>query len=500
MSDSRAHGEPQHPTPRIARTDGGRTDGDIGDGDRAEVEKSGGETEATFARLFDQAPFGYLITDNDDVIVRANTTFATSIGTAVGDLVGRRFRDLLPPGSQLLYETRHLPVLRLNGSVGEVFLEVLNTSGSTLPVLANAATDGVEVRIGVLPAVERVGYEQQLLLTQRTAESLAARVTVLQDASSAFAAAISESAIAVSLVSILEETLTASDACVALVDANGHLDVVAGTNPIDGLIRDDRELLGANVVEFEKPVVVNTADGESSAYPWVVEALRAARLQTIAVFPIMHNAKPVGVVAAFFRRGRVLEESETEVVLALARQAGQVLTRLRVQEQLAFAALHDQLTGLANRASIRHSLTVALPAALRMSRALSVMFLDLDGFKAVNDKLGHHVGDAILQQVAGRLHASVRAGDLVARYGGDEFVVVCAETAGEEVAIVAARIHEQIRAGFTEAEGFPISASIGIAVYTGQTELSTDTIIGTADAAMYESKRLGRDRTTLVEL
>jgi diguanylate cyclase (GGDEF)-like protein/PAS domain S-box-containing protein len=472
------NGEPQHPAPdHIAR--------------------------GSFEALFDRAPFGYLITDADDLIVRANETFAGWTGFGAEDLVGRHFRDLLPPGSQLLYETRHLPVLRLQGSVDEVFLEVRTASGPVLPVLVNAVVDDGEVRIGVLAAANRVSYEQQLLATQRTAESLAARITVLQDASAAFAGGTSEGAIAQSLAGILEETLVASDACVALIGPTGSLEVVAGSNPLDGLIRDDRQVLGLTVVKSEKPVVVNATDGDTSLYPGVVQALRDARLQTVAVFPMMSDARPIGVAAAFFRRQRELGESETEVVLALSRQASQVLTRLRAQEQLAYAALHDQLTGLANRESIRRSITVALAARVSAmpgsANTVSVMFLDLDGFKTVNDRLGHHVGDAILQQVAVRLRTAIRAGDLVGRYGGDEFVVVCDAT-GDAAEAVGVRIRDEIRAGFAEAEGFAISASIGIAVCDATTDITTDAVIGAADAAMYESKRLGRDRTTRVEL
>ena len=488
------NGEPQHPAPDI---------GAAGSFDSRSFDSgSADDDRLSFEALFDHAPFGYLITDTDDVIVRANETFSAWTGFGADDLVGRHFRDLLPPGSQLLYETRHLPVLRLRGSVDEVFLEVRTAGGPVLPVLVNAVVEDGEVRIGVLAAANRLSYEQQLLATQRTAESLAARITVLQDASSAFATGGSEEAIAHSLSAILEETLVASDACVALVSRSGALDVIAGSNPLDGLIRGDHQLLGLNVVKFEEPVVVHATDDYLDSYPWVVRAMREARLQTVAVFPMMSDARPIGVTAAFFRRERTLAESETEVVLAVARQASQVLTRLRAQEQLAYAALHDQLTGLANRESIRHSIALALEArspVLASERAVSVMFLDLDGFKTVNDRLGHHVGDAILQQVAARLRNAVRVGDAVGRYGGDEFVVVC-DAAGEAAETVAERIRDEIRAGFVEAQGFPISASIGIAVCSAECEATTDSVIGAADAAMYESKRLGRDRTTVVEV
>ena len=488
------NGEPQHPARDI---------GVAGSFDSSSFDSgSADDDRLSFEALFDHAPFGYLITDTDDVIVRANETFSAWTGFGADDLVGRHFRDLLPPGSQLLYETRHLPVLRLRGSVDEVFLEVRTAGGPVLPVLVNAVVEDGEVRIGVLAAANRLSYEQQLLATQRTAESLAARITVLQDASSAFAAGGSEEAIARSLSAILEETLVASDACVALVSRSGALDVIAGSNPLDGLIRGDHQLLGLNVVKFEEPVVVHATDDYLDSYPWVVRAMREARLQTVAVFPMMSDARPIGVTAAFFRRERTLAESETEVVLAVARQASQVLTRLRAQEQLAYAALHDQLTGLANRESIRHSIALALEArspVLASERAVSVMFLDLDGFKTVNDRLGHHVGDAILQQVAARLRNAVRVGDIVGRYGGDEFVVVC-EAGGEAAETVAARIRDEVRAGFDEARGFPISASIGIAVCSTECEATTDSVIGAADAAMYESKRLGRDRTTVVVL
>jgi diguanylate cyclase (GGDEF)-like protein/PAS domain S-box-containing protein len=460
-----------------------------------------------FETLYQQAPFGYLVTDRDDVVTRVNATLLDWVGVDAHRLLGQPFRDLLAPGSQLLYETRHLPVLRLQGFSREVLLQIVKGDGSYLHVLINAAhvdPDGdtpSEVRIGVLDASSRVSYERELLATQRSAEGLASRISVLQNASVAFAASGSEAAIAQTLSTILEDALAAAATCVAVVGPTGELDVIAGVNLLDGLIRTDRQLLGETVLASEAPVIVSTNDEDRERFPSVVAALIEARLQTVAVFPIMNDATPIGVAAAFFGRERAFSASEIEVVLSVARQANQVLIRTRAQDQLAYAALHDQLTGLANRALIRDSISAGLLAAAGTTRPFAVMFVDLDGFKAVNDRLGHHVGDAILREVAARLTASVRAADIVGRYGGDEFVVICADTGDQDAAAISDRIHRAVREPYVEAEGFPISASIGIAVCRNPAaDHTTDQLITVADAAMYESKRLGRDRTTRVTL
>jgi diguanylate cyclase (GGDEF)-like protein/PAS domain S-box-containing protein len=413
-----------------------------------------------FETLYQKAPFGYLVTDRDDVVTRVNATLLDWIGVEARQLLGRQFSALLAPGSQLLYETRHLPVLRLQGFSREVLLQLVKGDGSYLHVLINAAhveVDGdtpSEVRIGVLDASSRVSYERELLATQRSAEGLATRVSVLQNASVAFAASGSEAEIAETLSTILEDALAAASTCVAVLRDSGDLEVIAGVNLLDGLIPDDDKLLGETVLASEAPVVVSTGDADRERFPSVVAALIEARLQTVAVFPIMNDATPLGVAAAFFGRERSFPASDVEVVLSVARQANQVLTRLRAQEQLAYAALHDQLTGLANRALIRDTISSGLLAAAEGSHPFSVMFVDLDGFKAVNDQLGHHVGDSILREVAGRLTASVRGSDIVGRYGGDEFVVICADTTGHDAAAISARIHREIRAPFA-ASGSP---------------------------------------------
>jgi diguanylate cyclase (GGDEF)-like protein len=265
-------------------------------------------------------------------------------------------------------------------------------------------------------------------------------------------------------------------------------------NPLAGVITDRRP--GLDAVQTEAAVVVTVDDDR---YPAVAAALAANRLHSLVAIPILRSGSAVGVVAAFFARPRVLADEELALVVAIAQQAGQALTRIRLQDELAHLALHDQLTGLANRVLLREHISQNLAAAHRTGRPLSLMFVDLDGFKAVNDNLGHVTGDAVLRDVAARVRTVVRTDDLVGRYGGDEFVVICSETDADTARAIADRICDAIREPFEAAPAYRITASIGIAVHRPAVggAPSTDLLIDRADSAMYQSKNSGRDRATV---
>jgi diguanylate cyclase (GGDEF)-like protein len=186
------------------------------------------------------------------------------------------------------------------------------------------------------------------------------------------------------------------------------------------------------------------------------------------------------------------------LLTALALQASQVLVRLRLQAELERMALHDPLTGLANRQLLEERAESARSSALRSGHPLAVVFFDLDGFKAINDRHGHHVGDAVLQEVAERLRGAVRGGDFAARFGGDEFVVICEDADADGVGVVAERIRSAVARPLDATEGV-VTASIGVAVLRGEGagRVTTDELIEQADAAMYHSKNGGRDRITV---
>jgi diguanylate cyclase (GGDEF)-like protein len=169
------------------------------------------------------------------------------------------------------------------------------------------------------------------------------------------------------------------------------------------------------------------------------------------------------------------------------------MERKRAEIELAHRALHDPLTGLPNRALFLDRLEVALARAARDPRSVAVMFIDLDRFKTVNDSLGHEVGDQVLIEVAARLEALVRPSDTVARFGGDEFMLLFDDFAEEQDAVLLAdRISDGIAQPFVLGEQeFFLTASIGIAFAHGGAAGSAANIIRNADATMYRAKESG---------
>lgn len=162
-------------------------------------------------------------------------------------------------------------------------------------------------------------------------------------------------------------------------------------------------------------------------------------------------------------------------------------------QELAYLALHDNLTKLSNRLLLEDRLNQAIRAADREKRRFALMFMDLDGFKAVNDVYGHHVGDLLLIDVAQRIVGRVRQQDTVARVGGDEFVVLAQVDDPQDAGTLADALLEVVREPFMAGgHELRVSTSVGIAVYPGDGANQHD-LLTNADAAMYHAKGLGRN-------
>jgi diguanylate cyclase (GGDEF)-like protein len=184
----------------------------------------------------------------------------------------------------------------------------------------------------------------------------------------------------------------------------------------------------------------------------------------------------------------------TMYVANLVRQLNDRNHELRqLYEQMAKHATHDSLTGLPNRKYFHDHLAETITSAERDKKTFAMLFLDLDGFKAINDALGHGVGDQIIEITARRLERCIRKGDLVARVGGDEFIVLLRDIILFDVSKVAEKFIEALSEPFVIAGNtLRITISIGVAMYP-QDGMDANALINNADNAMYETKRSGKN-------
>ena len=197
--------------------------------------------------------------------------------------------------------------------------------------------------------------------------------------------------------------------------------------------------------------------------------------------------RELGVEVRAPERGRGLEGRLARAVNAISAALSETTDE----------ATNDKLTGVANRRALLVELFNEVERANRYDRPLSVAFVDIDHFKAVNDTYGHAAGDVVLRGVAQTIEANLRATDMVGRYGGEEFMLILTETNVEEGAVLTEKLRTLVAREHFAVEGNPgltVTISIGIAGGAGS-RLSSDTLVRDADAAMYSAKSLGRNQT-----
>ena len=174
--------------------------------------------------------------------------------------------------------------------------------------------------------------------------------------------------------------------------------------------------------------------------------------------------------------------------------------RKRLEAQLLHDALHDPLTGLANRILFRDHVERALVRRRRSRTSAAMLFVDLDDFKVINDSYGHRAGDRVLGEIARRLANTIRADDVAARQGGDEFTILLSRVRGVDEAVASAeRLLTELRRPIDiGGQTIIVGASIGIALAGGR-DAVTDDLLAHADAAMYEAKAQGKNRLAVFE-
>jgi diguanylate cyclase (GGDEF)-like protein len=325
------------------------------------------------------------------------------------------------------------------------------------------------------------------------------RARALLDLSAALAEITTTEAMAFTLAQAVPAVVGADAAAVTLVDEERGTARVAAAWGHDPAF--EAAVIGSELpLIADLPVTFHYIDHAHSD-PGVNQMLSASGAVATVVMPISVEGETAGwlTTTVFDRPERLAKDPDLEArLLGLAAQASTALRNARLVEQIRHQALHDSLTGLPNRTLILDRAEQMLARARRDGTPMAALFLDLDGFKEINDTLGHAVGDLLLQAVAGRLSRIVRESDTLARLGGDEFVVlVDSGESGAGPELVAERLLDVLREPFTlegrESVPLTVTASIGIAM-AGERTTAGD-LLRDADVALYQAKGAGKNRS-----
>lgn len=426
----------------------------------------------------DDLPCALVEVGADGRIQDANELFVTWTGLSMTELRGRAFSSL---------RTRIAGV----GGRTDGLVRLAHVDGSSRAVIVGRRASENGELLTLVDATERAEHEQEMVRSRTLQERTRNRLELIIDSSIAFSAATNEQSLVDILATTVAKAYQAEQSAVFLIDELGMFAQASGSNPLRSV--EQTGSLVEQALQLRRVVAISGAAAADEFAPVLGQAMRDAGVHAVLVAPIQHDDVLFGLFTAFFLHPRQFDSEAAPLADALAGQAAQAITTLRLQRQLEHAAMHDETTGLPNRRRLE---TQLIEYQQSSSTLVATLFIDLDGFKRVNDALGHHTGDLLLREVGLRLQAAVRQEDLVARYGGDEFVVVCEVPEVAAAEDVADRIRRSIEQPFQDIpEGFPISASIGMSLARTQDPgWNPDRLIREADHAMYSAKNAGGNR------
>jgi diguanylate cyclase (GGDEF)-like protein/PAS domain S-box-containing protein len=381
---------------------------------------------------------------------------------------------------------------------------MLTRDGSVVWMLDEAVLEadekGVPVWHGVLYDISERKNAEQDLQRALSQQAVVARLgeRALQDGD--------PEALMRAVTSLIGEVEGVHSACIWELGRDGRRlnlsagleDEVVGAGRRVSAARDSHA--GAALDSGTHAIVPDWAAEERFTMPPVLRVFGAASSLAVMIDGKDH---PFGVLDVHATEANRFTPKDVPFVQAAANVLADAIERHSTDQALRHRVLHDSLTGLPNRLSFVDALGDALRRATISGSPIGILFLDLDHFKLINDSLGHHAGDALLRVVAPRLRAHLRPGDVVARFGGDEFGILVDRLADEGEAIA---IADRVAAAFAQPfslEGVDhfVSASIGVAIHRPSEQRPTDAelLIRDADAAMYRAKERGRARCVLFD-
>jgi diguanylate cyclase (GGDEF)-like protein len=437
--------------------------------------------------MFDEvtrhAPFPVAIVSRDRLVEEVNESFENMTTVAADELIGARLSDALNVddrelGAALAADTRSgMPLSKRSG--GSIVIRASRISGARTVVALDPSRQAMN------------GREPDL--AQRESD----RLQLLLSASVAFANTRSERDLGELLSETARKAFNAS-ACSVHTGEAGSYALVAGENLLEAVWPEGAPSRGRLTVDLGRVVLIESPEAADATFPQYPfgSVLRDAGVVSVLAAPITSEDVQLGAFVCYFDQPRTFDAQAVPLAEALAKLAAQVFVRIRLESQIRRAAMIDEITGLPNRRLFEESFAGAHPDPAEQT---AVLFLDLDGFKEVNDRLGHSAGDSVLQQVAERLRAVFRQEDSIARYGGDEFIAAFRVPSPDEAHNLADRARVAISEPYPSLPSdLRVTASIGVAVANVDPVLDPiDRLVRLADQAMYAAKNKGGNQITL---
>ena len=446
--------------------------------------------------LIDRLPDNLWVKDVNSRFVIANQATAARMGIArVGDLIGKTDLELLPSEISNKFYSDEQDIVRSGRPMVDMEECVFGASGAKTWILTTKVplrNDRNEI-FGVA-GVSRDISERKLEDALRDGQAQILEMIAM----SAPLADVLER-----LVLLVESQFRGIVGSVLLLDEAGtRLRSAAAPNlpasyakAIEGVQIGPKAASSGTAVYRRETVVVADVMTDPLWQDYRDNAVEVGFRSCWSTPILSHQGAVVGVFVMHAKEVRKPTDAEMSLIKVATRIAGIAIERKLAEDRIHFMANHDGLTGLPNRTLLNDRLSQAVLHAQRYDHWVTVLFVDLDNFKLINDSLGHNAGDELLKTIAKRMVHCIRATDTVVRLGGDEFVVVLsdqpknADSISETVRKIQTAITEPVR---LEGHDLRVTSSVGVATYPDD-GADAETLLANADAAMYRAKDVGRD-------
>ena len=446
--------------------------------DRAEKETALRESETCYRSIFESTSDAVIVFDREGVIAQANPNAYQMYGYEPGELIGLTADKIIHPDYFHGFSN---------------FRTAIDDSGHFLSRSVNLRKDGTPFDIEVHGA--RFAYQgsphllavvrdiRDQLNAEQDLETTRIKVERLHEAASRLAKSEKDEVVYFLAVEAAQEILEFSLCSLDIVEGDELIVKATSTGlPPEASSKSGlyEESLAAKTYHTGKTIVFGSLDEVPEARPTQTD-LKSGISAPIGSF---------GVFQVASKEANAFSEQDVRLLELLIRHTAQAIERIRLQNELVRQANHDPLTNVYNRRYFNQVIELELARSKRHERTIGFLMIDVNQFKEINDHFGHQMGDNVLKTVASLLKDAVRESDLVVRYGGDEFLIVLMEAAGEsrmiEDRIVAAMARRNETNGLIP---FPVTLAIGNSQWVPADNLTIEAVLAEADRSMYAVKR-----------